>query len=198
MLWILRTWVALAILAFIAPAWAESHESVAGKLLVAAPGMTDPRFAKTVIYMVEHDKGGAMGLVINRAVGKGPVADLLRGLGLDAAGATGDVLAHWDGPVGLKQGFVLHSTDYTSDGSIVVDGKFALTFDAKILRAIGAGRGPKHALFAFGYSGWGPGQLESEFRRNGWVVVPADPALVFEEKPENKWQKALDRLEVDL
>lgn len=179
-------------------AWAETTESLAGKLLVAAPSMRDSNFTGTVIYMVEHDAEGAMGLVINRRLGAGPVVDLLKGLGLPTEGTRGDIELFSGGPVGPKQGFILHTPDYTTEDAIKVNKDFTLSFDPNVLRDIGLGRGPKSAIFAFGYSGWGPGQLESELRRKAWVVVTPDPALVFESNVAEKWKKALAREELDL
>ncbi len=169
-----------------------------GKLLVATASMGDPRFKKTVIYIVRHDTKGAMGLVINRVIGKLPLAKLLAGFGKESGGINGEIDIHYGGPVQRRLGFVLHSPDYALKDTTVVNGEVALTRDLDILRAISAGKGPKRSLFAFGYAGWAPRQLEGEIARKDWVTVPGDAKFVFDGKPETKWRRAMDRHGVDL
>ena len=142
---------------------AAGATDLTGQLLIAAPGIGDPRFDGAVIYMIHHDKDGAVGLAINRPVGQHKLAELLEALGQDAKGvgdASERVFA--GGPVQPEIGFVLHTSDYKDDRTIAVDARFAVTSDTKILRAIAAGKGPKKSLIVFGYAGWGPGQLEDE------------------------------------
>lgn len=163
-----------------------------GQLLVASPEMPDPRFKETVIYMVRHDDEGAMGIVLNRVIGKRPVAELLEGFGLeDEEDAGGELPIHYGGPVQPFLGFILHSTDDAMDSDRVVNGTVAFTTDVEILRMIDAADGPEHVIFALGYAGWGPGQLESEIRRGSWFVSPADESIVFGEDHEAKWDRAI-------
>ena len=177
---------------------AANTESVAGRLLVAAPSMPDGRFAETVIYMLRHDDTGAMGVVVNRPMGDLPVATLLGSLGLDESDAEGSIRVHYGGPVEYGRGFVLHSTDYRDGETLTVAGGFALSMNAGVVRAIVAGEGPRHSLLLFGYAGWGPGQLESEMMRDDWITVPADEAMVFDDNYRDKWRRAMDRRGVDL
>jgi putative transcriptional regulator len=95
-------------------------------------------------------------------------------------------------------GFVLHSSDYTGEGTIVVDGGVALSASLDVLKAIAAGKGPARRLFALGYAGWGAGQLEAELAARAWYVVPADEKLIFDDSPDDKWQRAMARRGVDL
>ncbi len=173
-------------------------EGLAGKLLVATEAMPDPRFAETVIYMVEHNASGAMGLVVNRPLGEVPFTDLLEGLGLENEGVSGDVRVHYGGPVEARRGFVLHSPDYTEEGTKVIDGSVALTSKLEIVRAIASGVGPRQSLVVFGYAAWSPGQLEGEMKAGGWITVPSDAALVFGDDYEDKWRRAMDRRSIDL
>ena len=177
---------------------AARSESLAGRLLVAAPSMPDGRFAETVIYMLRHDDTGAMGVVVNRPMGDVPAATLLGSLGLDEGGAEGSIRVHYGGPVENERGFVLHSTDYLDGDSLTVAGGLALSMNSDVVRAIAAGEGPRHSLLLFGYAGWGPGQLESEMMRDDWITVPADEALVFDGEYREKWRRAIDRRGVDL
>jgi putative transcriptional regulator len=171
---------------------------LAGQFLVAAEEMGDPRFVRTVILVIRHDATGAMGLVVNRPVGEVPIARLLEGIGLDTNGVRGDVRLHYGGPVEPQQGLTLHSPEYTIDGTLRVTGDIAVTGNPEVLRAIGAGRGPKRYLIALGYAGWAPGQLEAEMKAGAWVAVPADAALTFDENAEKKWERAMARRQVVL
>lgn len=176
-----------------APPARPNAGSLAGQLLVATSELKDPRFVRTVIYMVHHDTGGAMGLVVNRPLGDTPLAALLEGLGIEGNGAKGGIRLHYGGPVEPRRGFVLHTTDYVSESTRVVKDGVALTVGSEILQAIGTGTGPRLSLVALGYAGWAPGQLESEIAAGAWVAVPADEALVFDENYEKKWDRAMAR-----
>ena len=172
--------------------------NLTGQLLVATEELHDPRFARTVVYMVHHDAGGAMGLIVNRPFKEIPLALLLERLGADGRGVRGAIRLHYGGPVEPERAFVLHTADYTTQGTQVIGGGIALTGQPEILRAIGAGAGPRRALFALGYAGWAPGQLEAELHAGAWVIVPADQALLFDEHHDTKWDRALARRRIDL
>ena len=162
-----------------------------GHLLVAMPQMEDPRFERSVIYLCAHNAEGAMGLVVNRLFDAITFPDLLEQLNIETGPKTEQIRVHFGGPVESGRGFVLHSDDYVRDGTLKVRSGFALTATVDILKAIAVGEGPRRSLLALGYSGWGPGQLESEIAANGWLVVPADPTIVFDPELEDKWQRAL-------
>ncbi len=170
-----------------------NRSSLAGQLLVAAEQMGDPRFARTVVFMVEHDAHGALGLVVNRPFRELQIALLLERLGEDARGISGTIRVYYGGPVEPGRAFVLHTPDYMADGTQVVPGGIALTAQPEILRALAAGTGPRRSLLAFGYAGWAPGQLENEIARGDWHIVPADVALVFGEGADAKWERAMGR-----
>lgn len=172
--------------------------SLAGQLLVATPELTDPRFIRTVVYMVHHDASGAMGLIVNRPFKEVPLALLLERLGGDNRGVRGAIRLHYGGPVEPERAFMLHSTDYATEGTQVIENGIALTGQPEILRAIGTGTGPRQRLFALGYAGWAPGQLEGEIRTGAWVTVPAEAGLVFDDKYDTKWDRAMARRKIDL
>jgi putative transcriptional regulator len=180
-----------------APA-APGARYLTGQLLVATSELKDPRFVRTVIYMVHHNPAGAMGLVVNRPLGDTPLADLLEGLGIEGNGVKGGVRLHYGGPVEPRRGFVLHTTDYVSESTRVVGDGIALTIGTEILRAIGTGSGPRLSLIALGYAGWAPGQLEGEIAAGAWVAVPADEALVFDRDYDKKWNRAMARRTIQL
>lgn len=169
-----------------------------GQLLVAAPRMMDPRFQKTVIYMVAHDTQGALGLIVNRTTGKASLKKFLKGFGIEGGEAGGDLVLHYGGPVETGLGFVLHSAEFESPQSRKVAGAFAWSPAPAALEAASRGAGPKRFLFTLGYSGWGPRQLEGEIERGDWLIAPADEALVFELKGDAAWEKARERAGVRL
>lgn len=170
-----------------------------GRVLIAMPSMGDPRFEKTVIFLCHHTPETAMGLVINRALGGIRFDSLLKQLKLSAAGRTPrDLTVHFGGPVQTSRGFVLHSDDYRNAGATLdVGGGIALTATMDVLKALAAGGGPRQAMFALGYAGWGPGQLESELQDNAWLVCDPDERLIFDADLEAKWPRALAKLGAD-
>lgn len=177
----------------------DAHDpSLAGQFLIAAPGMRDPRFARTVIYMLSHDADGAMGLVVNRAYGTGPLKVLLRTLGVDAAEASGTVRLRYGGPVEPSRGFVLHSDDFSGPSTKRVGTGLAVSFGTDVLRAIAAGKGPRRNTVILGYAGWGPGQLEREIAREDWLTAPANAQLIFSEDLDALWKAAIDSVGLSL
>jgi len=169
-----------------------------GQLLIAAPSIGDPRFAHTVILMVRHDKQGAFGIVINRPVGEGSIASLLEGAGEDVSGISGSVRIFAGGPVQQELGFVVHSAEYHLDETLDVDGRVSMTANRQVLRDIGHSRGPVKSLFALGYAGWGPGQLEGELTRHDWFTTPSEPRLIFDDDRGHLWEDAMARRTRDL
>ena len=167
--------------------------SLAGQLLIAAPTMSDPRFAHTVILMVRHDQTGAFGIVINRPVGERSIAVLLEAAGDIRPDVEGSVRVFAGGPVQPELGFVVHSADYHRGETVDVDGRVAMTASREILRDIGHNQGPAKSLFAFGYAGWGPGQLEGEMARHNWFTAPEEPKLIFDDDRDNLWEETMAR-----
>jgi putative transcriptional regulator len=192
--------VLLAAAALLAPAATDPPEfaSLTGQLLIAAPTIGDPRFARTVILMVRHDKEGALGIVINRPVEERSIASLLEAAGEDVSGISGSLRIFAGGPVQPELGFVVHSAEYRLDETLDVDGRVAMTANRQILRDIGHNRGPAKSLFALGYAGWGPGQLEGELARHDWFTTPEEPRLIFDDDRANLWEDAMARRTRDL
>jgi len=172
---------------------------LAGQLLVATPELEDPRFTRTVIYMVRHDaRTGAMGLVVNRQLGEVPMAVLLKQSGLPSAGAKGSVRLHVGGPVEATRIVVLHTDDYAGPDTVKVANGVAVTAEPSILQSIVEGKGPRRARFTLGYAGWAPGQLEAEMEAGYWIVVPTDDAIMFDDAYETKWDRAMARRRISL
>ena len=169
---------------------APARPSLAGQLLVAAPWMGDPRFERTVILVVEHGPGGALGIVINKPIGEQPLSSILKALGQKDGDVTGSVPIFSGGPVQPELGFVVHSTDYHRQETVALTDRLSLTSSVAILRDIGDKRGPAKILVAFGYAGWRPDQLEHEIEEHAWETAEADPILVFDEDRDNVWEEA--------
>lgn len=169
-----------------------------GKLLIAMPDMGDPRFDHAVIYMCAHSAEGSMGLIVNKPTPEVRFSDLLEQLSIEDGDLATDVRVHYGGPVETGRGFVLHTSDYTSGaGTMEVSAGVAMTATLDILEDIATGAGPKRSMLGLGYSGWGPGQLEGELMRNGWLVSDATDDILFGRAAEHKWTAALKVLGID-
>ncbi len=177
--------------------------SLDGKILIAMPGMSDPRFEHALVFLCAHSEQGAMGLIINKAAPLMYFSDLVDKLDIatDPRSIPEDVMRKpvlYGGPVEQFRGFVLHSTDYFSaEASLPISPEVALTATVDVLRAIARGKGPERALLALGYSGWGPGQLEDEIQHNGWLHCEADEGLLFDSNIDGKYTRALAKIGVD-
>lgn len=179
------------------PDSAPADTFLTGQLLIAMPAMGDERFARSVIYVCAHTSDGAMGIVVNRPLQRPSFGDLLRQLEVVPTPPAREIQLCQGGPVDNARGFVLHTSDWTSEGSLKVTESTALTASLDVLKAIAEGGGPREGLLALGYAGWGPGQLDNEIQQNAWLSVPADDTLVFDSAYDTKWRRAFAKLKVD-
>ncbi|MFZ5676800.1 MAG: YqgE/AlgH family protein [Pseudomonadota bacterium] len=176
-----------------------------GQMLIAMPGMSDPRFDRSVIFMCAHSDNGAMGIIVNKRAPMISFSELLDRLDIMPQESrirlpddVQSMLVQFGGPVEPGRGFVLHTSDYFSaDTSLPIDERVALTATLDILRAIAGGQGPRRSLLALGYAGWAPGQLEDEIQRNGWLSCAADEDLLFGSDLDSKYLSALHKIGVD-
>ena len=181
-------------------------QSLEGQFLIAMPSIGDDRFCRSLIYMCAHTDDGAMGLVINQKADELSYPSLLSKLELfsqlDVAGQDQNISSlpvHIGGPVATTRGFVLHTNDYFhKDSTLTVSDDICLTSSIDIIQAIADGQGPVRSITAIGYSGWGPGQLDFEIKKNGWLTCPADHEIIFEKNIANKYDHALSNMGVDL
>ena len=169
-----------------------------GQLLVAMPGMGDPRFDHSVIFICAHDDEGAMGLIVNKPAADlklGDVLDRLSDVDMDDITGLG---VHVGGPVETERGFVLHSAEYRSvmKTTDIAQG-VAMTVTLDILEDIARGKGPRQAMMMLGYAGWDAGQLEGEIAQNGWLTCPCDTDILFTLPDVRKWEAALTSIGVD-
>ncbi len=171
---------------------------LSGKLLVAAPSMPDGRFKNTVIFICRHSRAGALGLVLNKELGTVPATVVAEQYSVDDVETDTAFRLVWGGPVDWRRSFILHSRDYVAESSLVVDEEVALTSDGRIVEDILSGQGPSQFVFALGYAGWGPGQLEWELERDDWITVPADSDFVFGGDLAEMWEAARQLQSLDL
>jgi putative transcriptional regulator len=174
-----------------------SADFLTGQLLIAMPAMADPRFAQSVIYLCAHTAEGAMGLVLNRPLQRPSFDDLLRQLEVAPVPPARRIRLCQGGPMDNARGFVLHTADWTGEGSLRVHKGLALTASLDVLKAIAEGGGPRECILALGYAGWGPGQLDAEIQQNAWLSVPADETIVFDGDDDTKWRRAFGKLNID-
>lgn len=175
----------------------QKAESLTGKMLIAMPGLGDPRFSHAVVFICDHSSDGAMGLIINKPNPDLDMPTLLSQLEIDAMADLSAATVYFGGPVELGRGFVLHSPDYVSSATTLeVRPEVHMTATLDILEDIGRGQGPGRWIMALGYAGWGPSQLEGELADNAWLVCDGDPALLFDRADDERWQAALETLGV--
>ncbi len=171
---------------------------LAGQLLIAMPGMGDPRFMRSVIFMCAYSDAGGMGLIVNKPVRGKSLRDVLGQLDMPVSERIGPVPVYFGGPVQTERGFVLHAAEQDNTrSSLEVPGEFAVTGTQDILRDIGTGAGPEQYLFGLGYAGWSAGQLDREIAANGWLTAPATAELLFETPDSDKWDGALRSIGID-
>jgi putative transcriptional regulator len=176
-----------------------------GQLLIAMPGMADDRFSRAVLYVCAHSAEGAMGIVLNRPAVDLSFPDLLVQLEIVPAAErirlperVGQMQVLIGGPVETSRGFVLHSPDFHIEQSTLpIDDSVCLTATIDILRAIARGDGPRKAVLALGYAGWGAGQLESEIQANGWLTCPADAELIFNSSADLRYELAMRKIGIE-
>ncbi|WP_017931290.1 YqgE/AlgH family protein [Robiginitomaculum antarcticum] len=177
--------------------WAMSFETqyLGGQILIATPAMLDPRFARSIIMMCLHDDDGAMGVVLNNPQPRVNLGEILKQSGVEGPNAARPRPVFNGGPVGRERGFVLHSDDFFSlESSIRVRDGLVLTSTKDVLLALAGESPPERAIFALGYAGWSPGQLEAELGVNAWLIAEGTDALIYDTKPEKMWEAALAQI----
>lgn len=167
-----------------------------GQLLLALPGIGDPRFERAVIAMCAHDVEGAMGIGVGATIEGLGLHELLGQFSIHP-GAAPNCSIHFGGPVEPQRGFVLHSQDWGGQDTVDVAGLWSLSGTIDILRAIAEGTGPSRWIVALGYAGWGEGQLDAEMTRHGWLNLPGNADLLFDAEPAQRWDRAFEQAGID-
>ncbi|MGR3435000.1 MAG: YqgE/AlgH family protein [Shimia sp.] len=176
----------------------DAPDYLTGRCLIAMPGMGDPRFAQSLIYVCAHSEDGAMGLIVNKPAEDVRLSDLLDQLEIPLSDAASDIRVHFGGPVEHARGFVLHTGDYAgNESTLQVEDGIGMTATLDILEDIARGEGPDRSILALGYAGWGAGQLEGEIAGNGWLTCAATEGLLFGAPDGDKWGRAIRSLGID-
>lgn len=169
-----------------------------GQLLIAMPGMSDPRFARSVVFICAYSDEGAMGLIVNKRAGDMTLGEVFKRLDIDSTQGPAATQVFIGGPVETERGFVLHRDKARlAPDALAISGEYVLTATKDILEDVSTGTGPDPFLFMLGYSGWGPGQLEGEIAQNGWLTADATPDLIYRTDPEEMWDAALRSIGID-
>ena len=167
------------------------NKSLVGHFLIASPSLKDPNFEKAVTLICEQNESGSLGLIINKPLDH-DLDDVINEMNLNQID-TGEISFLQGGPVGLDRGFVIHNSGVWKNTTEINEDTF-ITSSRDIIDDIIDGHGPNHSLFIVGYSGWGPGQLESELMTNSWISAPYDPSIIFDVDTESRWEKSIDSL----
>lgn len=172
--------------------------NLSNNFLIAMPNMTDPAFAGTVIYCCQHNEQGAIGLVINKPTDLDMQAVFVRiDLKLEIE-AINHMPVCYGGPMQAERGFVLHDSVGLYSSSLGVPGGLEMTTSKDVLEAVANGTGPKRFALMLGHAGWGAGQLEEELLQNGWLTVKAEPEIIFDVPPQERFNAALALLGITL
>lgn len=173
-------------------------ENLTKQLLIAMPSLQDPNFSRSVTLICEHNKFGAMGIIINQPTSM-HVQELLRQLDMDSEDISDNQnLVYAGGPVQIDRGFILHDSDRQWESTHIIDNDLKLTTSEDILIDIAKGLGPENSIVALGYAGWGAGQLEQEIADNSWLTVPYEAKIIFNTPVEKRWQVAAEKLGIDV
>lgn len=181
--------------------------------LIAMPAMGDPYFARTLVYIAEHNARGALGLIVNRPLDMS-LAILFEKIDIVPAREDGEaseggersgqgrrfdrISVCFGGPVQTDRGFVLHRPVGDWQSTLAINADTGLTSSRDVLQAVAANGQPQEILVTLGYAGWAAGQLEHELAQNAWLTVPADAQIIFGLPPEERLPAAMQLLGFDL
>ena len=165
--------------------------------LIAMPGVRDPLFSRSITYICDHGKEGAMGIVLNQPLGI-TMTDVFTQLSIEFDEIIGKKPVLAGGPVNIQRGFVLHRDEGSWDSTLRVTSEICLTASRDIVAAMADHSGPKSAQFALGYAGWTAGQLENEIINNSWLIMEADSSIIFDIPVEERWAAATRQVGIDI
>ena len=171
-------------------------KNLSNNFLISMPHVSDPIFKQSLIYICNHDKNGAMGLIINKPMISENAADIIQQTGLAQIEPPPDI--YFGGPVNLEMGLILHDTNYNIEGTLTISKSVALTSNKQIVLDLKNGGGPDEFRFSFGYAGWGKGQIEREIENGDWLLMPADDDFIFSIPNTDKWKKAASKFGIDI
>lgn len=165
--------------------------------LIAMPAMSDPYFAKSLVYIAEHNDRGALGVIVNRPT-EMSLATLLDKIDVPLETKSFvDLPVFFGGPVQTDRGFVLHRPVGEWQSTLVINTDVGLTSSRDILQALARNGQPEDIMVTLGYSGWSAGQLEHELGQNAWLTVPATLRILFELPYQDRLASAMELLAVN-
>ena len=165
-------------------------ELAQGKILVAERKLKDPSFERSVVYLVTYDEMGAVGLILNRETDTS-IGKVLSGI---KGAANRKDFAFSGGPVETNSILALHRTTARRKGAQQVSGEVSAILDETALKEVLASGGDSSTLrFYLGYTGWGPGQLETEVDAGAWFITSGDAKIVFDSQPDTLWDRLIRR-----
>lgn len=178
----------------------DGRDYLAGQMLIAMPGMGDPRFERSVVFICAHDRNHAMGIIINKPLADVKLSELVSQLDITPGEGAEDIPVFFGGPVQTGRGIVLHTLDYTLPATMRLAQGLGLTSTREVLIDIGGDvplrDPPGRYLLAIGHASWKAGQLEKEIAMNSWAHCKADSSLIFDTGSDAVWQGALSTLGV--
>lgn len=173
------------------------HNYLSGNIICATPQLKDGFFSKSIIYITHHDMNGAAGIVLNYKLTNIDGSEVFKKLDIQSLNYKNELSIHIGGPMNQTLGFILHSQEYNSVDTMKITDYVNLTCSRKIIEDIAMNTGPRKFFISLGYSGWGPGQLENEFKANSWIHISEKLDLIFDSDSEKKWDKAIKLTGID-
>ena len=152
-------------------------ENFSNNFLLSLPALNDSVFEESLIYICNHNKSGAMGIIINKPMPEKNIANILKETSLEQLKPKMQI--YFGGPVDLSVGMFLHNRGYKTNGTINISKSISLSSNISIVDDIKNGKGPDKFKFALGYSGWTGGQLETEIEKGYWLLIPAVDDLIL-------------------
>ncbi len=166
--------------------------------LIAMPSMSDPNFANSVIYICEHNKQGATGIIINKPVGV-QLQEVFEQMQIKCdVQRSQEIPILFGGPVHPERGFVIHRPQGKWRTTLEMDKEISITTSQDVLDAIALGKGPDDLIVALGYTGWDSSQLEEEVAKNAWLTCPADPDILYKTPFADRWKAAINLMGIDI
>ena len=173
----------------------KHYDSVKGFFLIATEKIKDSRFKKTVILMLEHDEKGALGIVINKPLGKITLGSLVSKIDDPSINKKKlydvKIPIFWGGPVDENKILILHSNDYKNETTKKYN-NLSTSSDLITLVKIAERKGPKKSLVILGLAAWNIGQLDGEIELERWTLSEIDEDLIFDTESKKKWLKAFN------
>ena len=164
--------------------------------LISMPHLNDPIFSKSLIYICQHDKNGAMGIIINKPMQSKNSKEIIYKTGLEVINPIPEI--YFGGPVDIEMGIFLHDCSYDIEGTLSISDTISLTSNKKIVSDIKNGNGPQKFKFLFGYAGWSEGQIEKEIENGDWLLMPSDDKFIFSISNSEKWERATLKFGIDI